>query len=402
MAQRKAFLLRLDPATHEALQRWADADLRSLNAQIEFLLRRALQDAGRLKSAEDSGGVTSCRNLRIRTGNRPIAWDTPRCVRSASRGQGIFARHRGRPVPDRRLRARCLPGAHQSAARRRSSACSISRASPPMPWSRACGAPAINRERTACRLPLRLPGQRSTPRSVRAPLVTVARVEGRRSPLAVRFVPSQPTISHPVDWPWRGLPFWFPYFATAMMAGVGALLAVQLARQMRLLAEGRPAPGRVTGIRKDKGIVVRYEFELLNGATFKGRAHVQEDAAGRRARVRALRPGKSAAQRALSARHACGWTIQRRTQTHQVAEHSVGGLRHARFDRHRAERPHQVGVEQNQVAGSRSGAPEDRRDPAPRRERAAKLRSPFAVRGSPAVPSSRALRFPPSVPASAA
>jgi hypothetical protein len=49
MAQRKAFLLRLDPATHEALQRWADADLRSLNAQIEFLLRRSLQEAGRLR-----------------------------------------------------------------------------------------------------------------------------------------------------------------------------------------------------------------------------------------------------------------------------------------------------------------------------------------------------------------
>ena len=47
MAQRKAFLLRLDPATHEALQRWADADLRSLNAQIEYLLRRALRDSGR-------------------------------------------------------------------------------------------------------------------------------------------------------------------------------------------------------------------------------------------------------------------------------------------------------------------------------------------------------------------
>jgi hypothetical protein len=38
--------------THEALQRWADADLRSLNAQIEFLLRRALQETGRLKPAE--------------------------------------------------------------------------------------------------------------------------------------------------------------------------------------------------------------------------------------------------------------------------------------------------------------------------------------------------------------
>lgn len=51
MVERKAFLLRLDPATHEALQRWADADFRSLNAQIEFLLRRALQEAGRLKES---------------------------------------------------------------------------------------------------------------------------------------------------------------------------------------------------------------------------------------------------------------------------------------------------------------------------------------------------------------
>ena len=48
MSDRKAFLLRLDPALHEALQRWADDELRSLNAQIEFLLRRALLDARRL------------------------------------------------------------------------------------------------------------------------------------------------------------------------------------------------------------------------------------------------------------------------------------------------------------------------------------------------------------------
>jgi len=54
LAQRKTFLLRLDPATHEALQRWADADLRSLNAQIEFLLRRALQESGKLRPAGDA------------------------------------------------------------------------------------------------------------------------------------------------------------------------------------------------------------------------------------------------------------------------------------------------------------------------------------------------------------
>jgi hypothetical protein len=53
MAQKKPFLLRLDPATYEAVQRWADAELRSLNAQIEFLLRRALRDAGRLPSLEE-------------------------------------------------------------------------------------------------------------------------------------------------------------------------------------------------------------------------------------------------------------------------------------------------------------------------------------------------------------
>lgn len=55
MAERKAFLVRLDPAMHEALQRWADADLRSLNAQVEFLLRHALRDAGRLpRPAQDA------------------------------------------------------------------------------------------------------------------------------------------------------------------------------------------------------------------------------------------------------------------------------------------------------------------------------------------------------------
>ena len=50
MAQRKAFLLRVDPALLEAVQRWADDDLRSLNGQIEFLLRQALTDTGRARA----------------------------------------------------------------------------------------------------------------------------------------------------------------------------------------------------------------------------------------------------------------------------------------------------------------------------------------------------------------
>jgi hypothetical protein len=48
MAERKGVLLRLDPAVHDALARWASDELRSTNAQIEFLLRRALGEAGRL------------------------------------------------------------------------------------------------------------------------------------------------------------------------------------------------------------------------------------------------------------------------------------------------------------------------------------------------------------------
>ena len=49
MSKREAFLLRLDPKVLDALRRWAADDLRSVNAQVEFLLRRALRDAGRLR-----------------------------------------------------------------------------------------------------------------------------------------------------------------------------------------------------------------------------------------------------------------------------------------------------------------------------------------------------------------
>ena len=48
MAERKDMLLQLDPAVHDALARWASDDRRSTNAQIEYLLRRALAEAVRL------------------------------------------------------------------------------------------------------------------------------------------------------------------------------------------------------------------------------------------------------------------------------------------------------------------------------------------------------------------
>jgi hypothetical protein len=48
VSERKQVLLRVDPAVHDALTRWANDELRSVNAQVEMLLRRALSDAGRM------------------------------------------------------------------------------------------------------------------------------------------------------------------------------------------------------------------------------------------------------------------------------------------------------------------------------------------------------------------
>ncbi|HWP41489.1 MAG TPA: hypothetical protein VNL70_11225 [Tepidisphaeraceae bacterium] len=59
MAQRKAFLLRIDPEVLEAIQRWADDELRSLNGQIEFLLRRALKEAKRDKARTQGNQPTT-------------------------------------------------------------------------------------------------------------------------------------------------------------------------------------------------------------------------------------------------------------------------------------------------------------------------------------------------------
>jgi hypothetical protein len=52
MAERKPFLLRIDKDVLDAIQRWADDDLRSLNGQIEYLLRRTLAETGRLRKGQ--------------------------------------------------------------------------------------------------------------------------------------------------------------------------------------------------------------------------------------------------------------------------------------------------------------------------------------------------------------
>jgi hypothetical protein len=48
VSERRQVLLRIDPAIHDALTRWAGDEFRSLNGQIEMILRRALNDAGRM------------------------------------------------------------------------------------------------------------------------------------------------------------------------------------------------------------------------------------------------------------------------------------------------------------------------------------------------------------------
>lgn len=64
MAQRKGFPLRLEPDIYDALQAWADAEMRSMNAQIEFLLRDALKHAGRVPRSDRSGPQSRKRDAR--------------------------------------------------------------------------------------------------------------------------------------------------------------------------------------------------------------------------------------------------------------------------------------------------------------------------------------------------
>ena len=61
MSDRKSFLLRIDPEVLDAVQRWANDDLRSLNGQIEFLLRKVLKQEGRLADARRPAGEASPR-----------------------------------------------------------------------------------------------------------------------------------------------------------------------------------------------------------------------------------------------------------------------------------------------------------------------------------------------------
>ena len=68
MAKRKQFLLRIDPEVLDAVRRWADDDLRSMNGQIEFILRRALRDSGRLRNKDP---VSRKKDSTVKRGKKP-------------------------------------------------------------------------------------------------------------------------------------------------------------------------------------------------------------------------------------------------------------------------------------------------------------------------------------------
>ncbi|MFJ8389982.1 hypothetical protein ACIQ9Q_36750 [Streptomyces sp. NPDC094438] len=78
MSERKSILLRLDPAVHNALAKWAADELRSTNAQIEYLLRQGLTQAGRLP--RDLGGLP-------RRGRPPKGADSPSATDTDQEGQ---------------------------------------------------------------------------------------------------------------------------------------------------------------------------------------------------------------------------------------------------------------------------------------------------------------------------
>jgi hypothetical protein len=64
-SSRRSFLLRIDPPVLDAIQRWANDDLRSLNGQIEFLLRRALAQSGRTPAPQADSAVTPDRDASL-------------------------------------------------------------------------------------------------------------------------------------------------------------------------------------------------------------------------------------------------------------------------------------------------------------------------------------------------
>ena len=95
--------------------------------------------------------------------------------------------------------------------------------------------------------------------------------------LEVRYVAERPEISHPVDWGGRPLAPWAGYLVGGMLMMTAPLFLLPLRCQYLLLQEGKPAPGRITDIKKaESTMTVKFEFRLLNGAMARGKVHVEK------------------------------------------------------------------------------------------------------------------------------
>jgi hypothetical protein len=91
------------------------------------------------------------------------------------------------------------------------------------------------------------------------------------STLPVRYVPSDPVVNHPAEWPGRDMAPWLPGLIAVVLIGVGMFLVWIIRRQSQLLSDGRPAPAIVVShTRMKHGQILKYEFPLLHGGTAKG------------------------------------------------------------------------------------------------------------------------------------
>ncbi len=93
------------------------------------------------------------------------------------------------------------------------------------------------------------------------------------SMISIRFVPTRPEMNRPEMIERNPTPIWVAPMTAAALAATAGLLTLPLRKQRFLLVEGRPAPGRVTGLKKtDKGSIVQFEYQVLSGATRSGRS----------------------------------------------------------------------------------------------------------------------------------
>jgi hypothetical protein len=92
--------------------------------------------------------------------------------------------------------------------------------------------------------------------------------------LPIRYLPTNPTVNHPVQPTPGPAPDWLPWMMAGIFFWPPFLFWAMIRRQARLLAEGRAAPATITQIRRAKQLVAYYEFPLLNGQVMKGRSQV--------------------------------------------------------------------------------------------------------------------------------